>query len=154
LLRECRPELRGWFSQESFLSWGLDSFAYAPDARRFDHGTPSILSCAACVPALEWHAAQNRDVLVAQNRQLVEAILAAAPSLGLTLTSPSNAGQRGGSVMFRLPASANPQAVIPALRAQQLYADCRGTTLRLSPGNLTSMEGVERLVRALSVVLK
>ncbi len=154
LLRECRPELRGWFSQENFLSWGLDSFAYAPDARRFDHGTPSILSCAACVPALEWHAAQNRDVLVAHNRRLVEAILAAAPSLGLTLTSPSNAGQRGGSVMFRLPASANPQTVIPALRTQQLYADCRGTTLRLSPGNLTSMEGVERLVRALSAVLK
>jgi selenocysteine lyase/cysteine desulfurase len=154
LLRECRPELRGWFSQENFLSWGLDSFAYAPDARRFDHGTPSILSCAASLPALEWHAAQSRDALVAHNQQLAGAMLDAAPSLGLTLTSPPDAAQRGGSVMFRLPASANPQSVISALRLQHLYADCRGTTLRVSPGNLTSMEGMERLVRALAISLR
>ena len=44
LLKECRPELRGWFSQENIFSWELDSFAYASDARRFDHGTPSILA--------------------------------------------------------------------------------------------------------------
>ena len=34
VLRECTPELRGWFSQEDPFAWALDSFAYAGDARR------------------------------------------------------------------------------------------------------------------------
>ena len=70
LLRECQPELRGWFCQENPFAWALDSFEYARDARRFDHGTPSILACAACLPALDWHAQQDLAALQAHNRQL------------------------------------------------------------------------------------
>jgi kynureninase len=153
LLRECRPELRGWFSQENIFAWSLDGFAYARDARRFDHGTPSIMACAACIPALEWHATQDRAVLAAHNRLLVEAIIEAAPALGLALVSPRDAAERGGSVMFRLPAGADPSAVIQTLRDNLVFADCRGTTLRLSPGNVTTMEGVERLLRSLRAAL-
>ena len=40
LISDCTPELRGWFSQPDPFSWALDQFDYAPDARRFDHGTP------------------------------------------------------------------------------------------------------------------
>lgn len=153
LLRECRPELRGWFSQENIFAWALDGFEYARDARRFDHGTPSIMACAACVPALEWHALQDRAALAAHNRSLVEAIIDAAPALGLDLVSPSNAAERGGSVMFRLPAGSEPNAVIQMLHDNLIFADCRGTTLRLSPGNVTTMEGIERLVRCLRAAL-
>lgn len=153
LLRECRPELRGWFSQENIFAWSLDGFAYAPDARRFDHGTPSIMACAACIPALDWHTTQDRAALAAHNRLLVEAIVAAAPALGLDLASPRDAEERGGSVMFRLPAGCDPNAVIQKLRDNLVFADCRGTTLRLSPGNVTTMAGVERLVQGLRAAL-
>ncbi|HEU4778905.1 MAG TPA: aminotransferase class V-fold PLP-dependent enzyme [Steroidobacteraceae bacterium] len=149
LLRQCRPELRGWFSQENPFSWALDSFAYARDARRFDHGTPSILACAACVPALEWHARQNVAELQAHNRRLVEAVVEGCVALGLKLVSPEAAAQRGGSVMLQLPAAVNPAAVVEGLREEKVFADCRGTTLRLSPGNVTTIEGVQRLLRAL-----
>jgi selenocysteine lyase/cysteine desulfurase len=149
LLPECRPELRGWFSQENPFAWGLDSFAYAGDARRFDHGTPSILACAACLPALEWHAQQDVAELQSYNRRLGEAIIEGCVGMGLQMVSPGTAEQRGGSVMFRLPADADPAAVIAALREQAVFADCRGRTLRLSPGNLTTEEGVDRLLRSL-----
>jgi selenocysteine lyase/cysteine desulfurase len=149
LLPECRPELRGWFSQENPFAWGLDSFAYAGDARRFDHGTPSILACAACLPALEWHAQQDVAELQSYNRRLGEAIIEGCVGMGLQMVSPGTAEQRGGSVMFRLPADADPAAVIAALREQAVFADCRGRALRLSPGNLTTEEGVDRLLRSL-----
>ncbi len=154
LLRECRPELRGWFSQEDPLAWSLDSFAYARDARRFDHGTPSILACAACLPALHWHAQQNLADLQTHNRQLIEPILAGCNDLGLELASPKEAQQRGGSVMFRLPVESDPAMVVAALREQRVFADCRGTTLRLSPGNLTTIDGVDRLLRSLRALVK
>ncbi len=149
LLRECRPELRGWFSQENPFSWALDQFDYAPDARRFDHGTPSILACAACLPALDWHASQDAVALRAHNQTLVEALMSGCADLGLELASPRRAEQRGGSVMFRLRGKANAGAVVDALRGRQLFIDSRGSTLRFSPGNVTTLEGVGNLLRAL-----
>jgi selenocysteine lyase/cysteine desulfurase len=154
LLEQCRPELRGWFSQENIFSWGLDSFTYASDARRFDHGTPSILAAAACLPALEWHAAQDLSLLGAHNRELVEMLIEGCRGLGLKLTSPEEAEKRGGSVMFRLPENGNAVAVVAALRGQHVFTDVRGSTLRLSPGNLTTEAGVERLFEALRATLR
>jgi selenocysteine lyase/cysteine desulfurase len=149
LLRECAPELRGWFSQENPFSWDLDAFVYAPDARRFDHGTPSILPFAACIPALDWHAHQSLDELISHNHTLVSVLLDEAPRLGLTLSSPREPERRGGSVMFQLPQGANPHQTIDTLRAASVFADCRGNTLRLSPGSVTTLSGVEHCVRML-----
>ncbi len=154
LLGECHPELRGWFSQENPFSWALDAFAYAGDARRFDHGTPSILAYAACLPALEWHARQDPMALVSHNRRLVELLIDGATALELELASPRRADERGGSIMFRLPASCDPPGLIAALREKQLFADCRGQTLRLSPGAVTTDDGAARLLRALRDALR
>jgi len=150
LLGQCRPELRGWFSQENIFSWALDAFAYAPDARRFDHGTPSILAGAACIPALEWRLAQDPTALLAHNRRLHEVLVDAGTALGLELASPRRSDERGGSLMFKLPVGAEPARVVDALRAKSVFADCRGHVLRLSPGNVTTMGGAERLIRTLS----
>jgi selenocysteine lyase/cysteine desulfurase len=152
LIQECRPELRGWFSQENPFAWALDEFDYAGDARRFDHGTPSILAAAASLPALDWHASQDSGLLAAHTRELCEAAIEGCGRLGLELVSPASADERGGSVMFRLP-GADLAAVVGKLREQELFADCRGNILRISPGNLTSAAGVERLLRALRALL-
>lgn len=153
LLGECRPELRGWFSQENIFSWALDSFAYARDARRFDSGTPSILPFAACLPALEWIGGQDPMDLLAHNRRLVEVLVDGCGALGLEIVSPRRADERGGSLMCRLPAASEPAALVDTLRKQSLFADCRGHTLRLSPGNMTTDDGVARLLRALRAAL-
>ncbi|HEX7011559.1 MAG TPA: aminotransferase class V-fold PLP-dependent enzyme [Steroidobacteraceae bacterium] len=154
LLAECRPTLRGWFSQDDPFSWDLDGFEYAPDVRRFDHGTPSVVACAGTLPALRWHAAQDKDALLAHNRELSEAIIAGADKLGLKVLSPREEQRRGGSVMLNIPAAIDPNELIARLRQEHLYADCRGTTLRLSPGSVTTRAGVERLLGQLERLLK
>jgi selenocysteine lyase/cysteine desulfurase len=73
--------------------------------------------------------------------------------MGLELVSPAKAEERGGSVMFRLPAGCEPVSVVTALREQNVFADCRGTTLRLSPGNVTTTEGVDRLLGTLRAMV-
>lgn len=154
VLRECQPRLRGWFSQENPFSWDLNAFRYAPDARRFDHGTPSVVACAGTLPALEWHAKQDARALLAHNRALTNAIIAGADDLGLGIVSPRDEARRGGSVMINVPASVDPRAVVDGLRAAGVYADCRGTTLRLSPGVVTTAAGVGRLLRELGRLVK
>lgn len=154
LLSECRPLLRGWFSQENPFSWDLDAFSYARDVRRYDHGTPSVVACAGTLPALEWHAKQDARAILAHNRTLAAAVIAAADELGLDLVSPRDEARRGGSVMIKVPASVNPVTMVDNLRAAGIYSDCRGATLRLSPGVVTTRAGVERLHGELRRLLK
>jgi selenocysteine lyase/cysteine desulfurase len=154
LLRECQPLLRGWFSQDNPFSWDLNAFSFAPDVRRFDHGTPSVVACAGTLPALQWHAQQDARAMLAHNRALTARILEGADELDLGVVSPRDEARRGGSVMLDVPMSADPPTVVGNLRAEGVYADSRGATLRLSPGVITTVGGCERLFGALRRVLK
>jgi selenocysteine lyase/cysteine desulfurase len=149
LLETCEPELRGWFSQQNIFSWDLDKFAYAPDAHRFDNGTPSILACVGTLPALAWHAAQDGTALLAHNRALASSLIDGAADVGLRTASPLDERRRGGSVMIQLPRGTHERA-LAELREAGLYADCRGTTLRLSPGNVTTAGGALRVLGVLA----
>ncbi|OCW57870.1 aminotransferase class V-fold PLP-dependent enzyme [Hoeflea olei] len=152
VIARCQPSLRGWFSQDDIFSWDINAFSYAPDIRRFDNGTPSVMACVASVPALEWHAAQDWAAQRAKNRAMCATIIEAADEAGLTLASPRDADHRGGSVMMRLPEGVEAQAVLQILRERGVFADARGSLLRCSPGFVTTEAGVEQLVKTLRTV--
>lgn len=145
LLERCEPELRGWFSQPNPFSWGLDRFSYAPDARRFDHGTPAVLAAVASQPGLDFVLDTGVEVLRAHNLRLTRQLIAMAPELGLVLASPVQEEQRGGSVMLKAPTVELAKALVTHLKAQQIFVDHRGETLRFSPGTITSEAALARL---------
>ena len=147
LLKSVKPELRGWFSQDNPFSWDLDAFDYAPDARRFEHGTPSVLACVGSVPALKWHAGQGD--LLAHNRGLAKAIMENAEEMGLPLATPKDEAARGGSVMLQLSETTDPVALVDGLRGEDVHVDCRGRILRISPGAVTRGQHVDRLFDSL-----
>ncbi|GHC20360.1 hypothetical protein GCM10007291_19150 [Gemmobacter nanjingensis] len=153
LISQCQPELRGWFSQPDPFNWALDRFAYAPDIRRFDNGTPGCMAAIASLPALDWHAAQDRAALLAQNRRQTARIIAAADEMGLDLITPRAETARGGSVMLRLPDSHPAPEIVAALRSAGIATDGRGQILRTSPGPVTTDDGVQTLVTALRHLL-
>jgi len=153
LIAACQPEFRGWFSQPNPFSWDFDKFAYAPDIRRFDNGTPGVVAAVASLPAMTWLLAQDQSALLAHNRLLSEQILAGAEEIGLALACPPEAALRGGSIMARLPAGIDPSTVLVAFRAAEVFADARGQTLRLSPGVMTTQAGVARMLAVLGRVV-
>jgi kynureninase len=150
LIPDCAPELRGWFSQPDPFNWALDRFAYAPDIRRFDNGTPGCVAAIASLPAMDWHAGQDSAAMLAQNRRHTAAIIEAAETLGLDLVTPRTEGKRGGSVMLRLPGGRPASEVVAALREEGIATDGRGPILRASPGIITSDAGVARLIDGLA----
>ncbi len=137
LALELEPEGRGWFSQNNPFSWDLDKFAYSPDIRRFDSGTPGSVPALASLPALKWHSEQNHADLAAWNRKLVDRIIQRADALDLPLHSPRDAQSRGGSVMLRFPDKPEASAVVGTLGVEGYSVDFRGPLMRLSPGNMT-----------------
>ena len=154
LIPHCHPPLRGWFSQPNPFNWDITQFAYAGDIRRFDSGTPSVVAALASLPALDWHAGQDQSALLAHNRALSARIIEAVDALHLPLVSPRDPERRGGSVMLRLPDSLPAAGVVAALRSQGITTDARSQTLRLSPGAVTTMAGVERLTLALGQLVR
>jgi kynureninase len=153
LIGICAPEFRGWFSQPDPFSWDFDAFAYAPDIRRFDNGTPGVVAALASLPAMHWLMAQDRAALLAHNRRLGAQVLAGVDALGLALASPRKESERGGSIMVRLPDTVAAADVLGAFRAADIFADARGQVLRLSPGVMTTDAGVSRMLKALGEAL-
>lgn len=152
LIPKCQPELRGWFSQDNPFSWALDRFMLAPDIRRFDNGTPGMMAAAASIPALEWHAAQNRTAMLQHNRNLTAQIIHAIDEFGFALLTPRPEGERGGSIMVQLPEKHQAKDVLAQLKSKDLFADARGQILRLSPGVLTTQTATERLIAELQLL--
>lgn len=154
LAAACEPELRGWFSQDDPFNWDIARFGFAPDIRRFDSGTPGVVAALASLPALDWHAGQDRAALLAHNREITAFLVEAADFLGLDLVTPREEARRGGSVMLRLPATHPAPAVIERLRAHGITADARGQVLRLSPGVMTTLDAAEDCVAQVGAALR
>lgn len=153
LLTELEPTLRGWFSQPDPFNWAIDAFTYAPDARRFDNGTPSYLPFIASHPGLKWTLAQTVPAARARNLTLSAALIDIADSHQLPLLSPKDDAWRGGSVMVRIPDHINATSLQVALMAQGIVTDTRGQCMRWSPGSVTADSVSERLDRALAHAL-
>ncbi len=144
-LNECRPELRGWFSQENPLSWDLDAFEYSHTTDRFLNGTPSFLPCCASLPGLRWLADTGLSVVLEHNRRLCSQIINQAVNLGWNLLTPIEEEKRGGSLMFELPSKVDIDVLLGELERDCIAVDVRGRILRMSPGYTTTEQAVNQL---------
>ncbi len=145
LIADCQPEIRGWFSQDNPFNWGLDTFELADDIRRFDNGTPSIVSALSSVPALRWHAGLNLNELLEHNRKLSNKILEVVDQSSMELVSPRDDHRRGGSIMLKFKDEMSARSFLEQMRKIELFADCRDSILRLSPGIMTSEDATNDL---------
>lgn len=149
LLDRLKPAMRGWFSQTPPLNWDLDKFAFASDARRFGHGTPSLLPYIAALPGIEWVHAQTLEQLVERNQRLCHRLFALADRCGLEIISPRDDSARGGSVMVALCDETSAEALRAGLVAENLFCDRRGVRVRWSPGPTTSEAALDHMEVAL-----
>ncbi|MEO5758994.1 MAG: aminotransferase class V-fold PLP-dependent enzyme [Mesorhizobium sp.] len=138
LMQRLQPQLRGWFSQPDPFNWRLDRFELAPDARRFDNGTPSYAPYIATVPGLKWLTAVGTAAIRAHNLRLSRRLMDIADGHGLTLVSPRDDASRGGTVVIEIPAGVSPDHVQRGLMAQGIVCDTRSDRMRWSPGLITS----------------
>ena len=108
------------------------------------------MASVASLAALEWHARQDRAAMEAHNRTLTQSMIDMADGLGLELVTPRAEHKRGGSIMIRLSADVSTPDLLGQMRENRCFADARGQILRLSPGTVTTADGVENLARFLA----
>jgi kynureninase len=119
----AKPIEIGWFSHEDPFEFDIRDFRYAPDARRFWGGTPSIAPYALATAGIETIAGIGVETALAHNRALTDRLV---ERTGDRWFDPDRSGF-GGTLAITAG-----EAVEAALRAAGARFDRRGPRLRLS----------------------
>ena len=105
------------------------------------------------MPGFEWVLAQGVESLAAHNRTLCHRLIEIADKHGLTLASPRDDAERGGSVMMSLPSAAEAETIRVRLLEHGINCDARSERLRWSPGAVTTMEALDTLDSAVGLII-
>lgn len=133
----------GWFSHENPFEFDIRDFRYAPDARRFWGGTPSIAPYALSTGAIETIAGIGVEAVLANNRALTDRIVA---RVGDRWFNPDRAGF-GGTLAIE----AGPE-LEAALKAIDARFDRRGPVLRLSFHAYNSLDEADEVAGVLASI--
>ena len=146
---QLQPKTTGWMAHESPFAFETE-LRYAPDIRRFLHGSPAI-------PAL--YAAQAgyriiNEVGVEQIRRKsvrqTELLIALAEEAGFDVTSPKNSADRGGTITV---GHDDAGAITRELIRREFIVDYRpGAGVRISPHFYTSDEELGLVVREMKEI--
>lgn len=145
IIEKCTPLDVGWFSHESPFEFDLKDFRYAPDARRFWGGTPSVLPYAIAAHSIETLTEIGIEKIHRQNQtrlgQLIEGL---DPTL---LKSEMREGRRGSHLLY---APRDMDAAKKRLEEAGVLHDSRAGALRLSVHLYITDEDISAALAALS----
>ena len=127
VLQSLQPEDVGWFSHADPFEMDIHHFEYAPDARRFWGGTPTVAPFVCAAASLRVLSDIGVQAIHAHNRRLIEAFLGALPQAWRMRIRTANVG---GTLCIH--AGEALQQIQDALAAAAVQFDCRGAVVRLS----------------------
>lgn len=134
----------GWFSHEDPFEFQIQSFRYAPDARRFWGGTPSVLPYVIARASIDIVNNIGVETVREHNRALTDRLVRAALERGLTLRTPQDSERRGGTVCIAFP---DPPRVYERLKEAKVFVDVRPAYgVRFSPHIYNDTEEIDHAV--------
>jgi selenocysteine lyase/cysteine desulfurase len=114
---DLKPLNVGWFSHENPYAFDIRDFRYAPDARRFWGGTPSVAPYVLATTGIRTITDIGVETILAHNRALIARI------------DPSARTGKGGTLCHR---PVDIEKAVATLTAADCRFDRRGDALRLS----------------------
>jgi kynureninase len=143
LIDQFQPKTTGWMAHEHPFAFETEMH-YAPNVTRFLHGSPAIPALYAADSGYkiinEIGVEAIREKSVRQTGTLIEL----AQEAGFRVTSPRDAGQRGGTITVW---DDNAAAITKELVRREFIVDYRpGAGVRISPHFYTTDEELELVV--------
>jgi kynureninase len=143
LVARLEPDDVGWFSHADPFEMDIHSFRYAPDARRFWGGTPSIAPYVVAAASLRVVHSLGVESILAHNRRLIAAFTDALPA---AWRARLPAWPTGGTLC--VPLGERQPAITAALTAAGVQFDCRGDVVRISFHACNDIDDAGRVARA------
>ena len=137
----CEPLDVGWFSHEDPFEFDIREFRFAPGAKRFWGGTPSIWPYIVAEAGVRLLLGIGIDEIRRHNQRLLDFMTAGIERQ--TLVSPHDPERRSGTLVLDFGDNA---AAVAHLHTEGIACDWRRHGVRLSPHVYNRIEEAERIV--------
>ncbi|HEX5422815.1 MAG TPA: aminotransferase class V-fold PLP-dependent enzyme [Candidatus Acidoferrales bacterium] len=144
LISSLTPTISGWFAQDNPFSFDVRHLVLAPDARRFEAGTPPIpnlYAASAGIGLLEEIGLEN---VAGQVHRLAQALIEGAQALGIRIKTPLDTA--GPLVVLQTTAVSE---VVARLAAEDIVVSGRHDGVRISFHVHNTMDDVQRVLESL-----
>lgn len=149
LQQQLQPKTTGWMAHDEPFAFETE-LRYAPDIRRFLHGSPAIPALYAAQSGYRIINEIGLDRIRAKSVRQTERLIELAEEAGFKVTSPKNSNQRGGTITI---GHDDASAITRELIRREFIVDYRpGAGVRISPHFYTSDEELELVVREMKEI--
>ncbi|HEX5764578.1 MAG TPA: aminotransferase class V-fold PLP-dependent enzyme [Woeseiaceae bacterium] len=146
LIEHLVPTVTGWFAQSDIFAMDVTRYDPAPNARRFEMGTPPVINCYAAEAGIKLLQEVGMSLIETRLAELTTAIVAEARSAGYKLAVPDDPGRRGALITLR---THDEDALVGWLEEHDIVTSSRRGNLRISPHFYNEHEDIDKLFRAL-----
>jgi selenocysteine lyase/cysteine desulfurase len=148
LVESLTPTVTSWMAQRDVFAFDAKNFDPAPEARRFEGGSPPIPNIYAARPALDLLTGIGMENVAAQIETLTRAFLAGARALGIASKTPGTS--LGPLVVLR---STNPSLLVEKLASLGVLVSARQDGVRFSFHVYNNLADVDAALSALEANL-
>lgn len=146
LIERLEPLTTGWFGRVDPFAFDIKRLDWAPNARRFEAGTPPVPNVYAAAAGIALLQSVGADAIARQIAALVERFVSGARERGLDVATPEDPARRGPLVVIRVPDAA---AAVERLSTHGIIASSRGNGLRVSFHAYNSIDDCDAVLAAL-----
>lgn len=139
------PTSTGWFAARDIFAMGIDAYDPAPDARRFEAGTPPVPSLYAAASGIELMLEIGVAATQAHVDDLTAQLRAGVADLGGRVVTPVD--WHGPMIAV---ASTDELAHVSALEAERVVVSSRDGNVRVSPHCYNNSDDMDRVLAALA----
>lgn len=149
LHQQLQPKTTGWMAHEEPFAFDRD-LRYAPDIRRFLHGSPAIPALYAARSGFNIINQIGVERIRGKSLRQTELLVQLAEEAGFNVTSPKNPTDRGGTITIGHPDAA---AITRELINREFIVDYRpGAGVRISPHFYNTDEELELVIKEMKTI--
>ena len=145
------PTVTGWFGRADPFAFDAQTLDWAPNASRFDAGTPAVVNAYIARAGMEIINDVGPPRIRAWHEVLARRLIDGGRARALTLHGTDNVRQKTATTAFVVPDS---HAVEAAMRARGVLPSARGDVIRLAPHFYTTLDDVDCALDTLADVLR
>lgn len=147
LAQRLEPTFTGWFGRANPFDFDLRQLSYAPNAARFDVGTPPMMAAFIAEAALKLVNDTGPAAIQSWQAQLSQTVIDQARQYGLELASPSDPALKAANTAIRVTDAAGLER---RLAEAGYIVSARNDVIRIAPHFYNTQQEVCDAVRLLA----
>jgi len=138
-----KPSVTGWFAQENPFLFQTRYIDWANDARKFDNGTPPVLTSYAARAGMQITNEVGVDRIKDRIDMLSAHALQGCLERGLKCISPFDVNKKGGTTAIWVSDKIDSHSMEVELKSRNIIASARGDVIRVAPHFYTKPEEID-----------